>query len=131
MRCPQILSRNRPIYVRYLAIDTVGVSNSTNRYQCWYHFEMSMNLRLSDSLASRLRALSEETGKSQQVLTREALAEYVTNYKLLRYPPEIRHLIIPAETELGDFYVDESLQIKLPPGVTADAILQELHQDRI
>ena len=92
---------------------------------------MSMNLRLSDSLASRLKSLSEETGKSQQVLAREALAEYLTNYKLLRYPAEIRHLIIPAETELGDFYVDESLQIKLPPGVTADAILQELHQDRI
>jgi hypothetical protein len=92
---------------------------------------MSMNLRLSDSLASRLRALSEETGKSQQVLTREALAEYLTNYKLLRYPAEIRHLIIPAETELGDFYVDESLQIKLPAGATSDEILQELNRDRI
>jgi hypothetical protein len=92
---------------------------------------MSMNLRLSDSLANRLRVLSEETGKSQQVLAREAIAEYLTNYKLLRYPPEIRHLIIPAETEFGDFYVDESLAIKLPPDVSAGEILQELHRDRI
>lgn len=91
---------------------------------------MSMNLRLSDSLASHLRALSEETGKSQQVLAREAIAEYLTNYKLLRYPPEIRHLIIPAETQFGDFYVEESLQVKLPPGVSTGEILQELHRDR-
>ena len=90
-----------------------------------------MNLRLSDSMASRLKSLSEETGKSQQVLAREALAEYLTNYKLLRYPVEIRHLIIPAETEYKDFYVDESLHIKLPPGVSAGDILQELRQDRI
>jgi hypothetical protein len=91
---------------------------------------MSMNLRLSDSLSSRLKSLSEETGKSQQVLAREALAEYLANYKLLRYPAEIRHLIIPAETQFGDFYVDESLAIKLPPGVSAGDILQELRQDR-
>ncbi|MGB4324445.1 MAG: ribbon-helix-helix protein, CopG family [Candidatus Nanopelagicales bacterium] len=91
---------------------------------------MSMNLRLSESLANGLKALSKETGKSQQVLVREAIAEYVNHYKLLRYPPEIRHLIIPAETEFGDFYVDQSRQVNLPPGVSADGVLQELRRDR-
>ena len=100
------------------------------RYRYWYHFSMSMNLRLSESLANGLKALSKETGKSQQVLVREAIAEYVNHYKLLRYPPEIRHLIIPAETEFGDFYVDQSRQVNLPPGVSADGVLQELRRDR-
>lgn len=91
---------------------------------------MSMNLRLSDSLANHLKALSEETGKSQQVLAREAIAEYISNYELLRYPAEIRHLIIPAETQFGDFYVDEPLQVKLPPGVSTGEILQEIRRDQ-
>lgn len=89
-----------------------------------------MNLRLPEALASRLKALSEETGKSQQLLAREAIAEYVNHYRLLRYPPEIRHLIIPAESEFGEFYVDESRQVRLPPGMSTDEILQELRQDR-
>ena len=91
---------------------------------------MSMNLRLPETLAAGLKQLSQETGKSQQVLVREAIAEYVNHYKLLRYPPEIRHLIIPAETEFGDFYVDQSRQVNLPPGVSADGVLQELRRDR-
>lgn len=106
------------------------MSNPIIRYRYWYHFIMSMNLRLSESLAIGLKALSKETGKSQQVLVREAIAEYVNHYKLLRYPPEIRHLIIPAETEFGDFYVDESRQVNLPPGVSTDEVLQELRRDR-
>jgi hypothetical protein len=100
------------------------------RYRYWYHFSMSMNLRLPETLAAGLKQLSQETGKSQQVLVREAIAEYVNHYKLLRYPPEIRHLIIPAETEFGDFYVDQSRQVNLPPGVSADGVLQELRRDR-
>ncbi len=106
------------------------MSNPIIRYRYWYHFYMSMNLRLSESLANGLKALSKETGKSQQVLIREAIAEYVNHYKLLRYPPEIRHLIIPAETEFGDFHVDESRQVKLPPGVSTNEVLQELRRDR-
>ena len=100
------------------------------RYRYWYYFSMSMNLRLPETLAAGLKQLSQETGKSQQVLVREAIAEYVNHYKLLRYPPEIRHLIIPAETEFGDFYVDQSRQVNLPPGVSADGVLQELRRDR-
>ena len=46
-----------------------------NRYRNWYHLFMSMNLRLSESLAKSLKALSKETGKSQQELAREAIAE--------------------------------------------------------
>ncbi len=99
------------------------------RYRYWYHLLMSINLRLSESLANGLKALSKETGKSQQVLAREAIAEYLTNYKLLRFPPEIRHMIIPAETEFGEFYSDNP--IVLPPGVTAEEILNEIRRDRI
>ncbi len=92
---------------------------------------MSMNLRLSESLANGLKALSKETGKSQQELAREAISEYITNYKLLRFPAEIRHMIIPAEREFGEFFIEESLRITLPPGVTSDEILAEIKQEKI
>ena len=100
-----------------------------NRYRYWYHLFMSLNLRLSESLANDLKALSKETGKSQQELAREAISEYITNYKLLRFPPEIRHMIIPAEREFGEFYSDNP--VTLPPGVTSEEIMRELRQDRI
>ncbi len=102
-----------------------------NRYRHWYHLFMSMNLRLSESLANGLKALSKETGKSQQELAREAISEYITNYKLLRFPPEIRHMIIPAEREFGEFFIEESLRITLPPGVTSDEILAEIKREKI
>ncbi len=92
---------------------------------------MSMNLRLSESLANGLKALSKETGKSQQELAREAISEYITNYKLLRFPPEIRHMIIPAEREFGEFFIEESLRITLPPSVTSDEILAEIKREKI
>ncbi len=92
---------------------------------------MSMNLRLSESLANGLKALSKETGKSQQELAREAISEYITNYKLLRFPAEIRHMIIPAEREFGKFFIEESLRITLPPGVTSDEILAEIKREKI
>ena len=66
----------------------------------WYHkryrFAMAMNLRLPEGLASALRQLSEETGRSQQELAREALEEYVRDYRLRGYPKEVRHLVTPA-----------------------------------
>ena len=99
-------------------------------YRNWYHRVMSMNLRLSESLANGLKALSKETGKSQQELAREAISEYITNYKLLRFPPEIRHMIIPAEREFGEFFIEETLRITLPPGESSDEILHELRRDR-
>lgn len=101
-----------------------------NRHRYWYQLFMSMNLRLSQSLAKSLKALSKETGKSQQELAREAISEYITNYKLLRFPPDLRHLIIPSGIEFGEFFIDESLRITLPPGESSDEILHELRRDR-
>lgn len=57
---------------------------------------MAMNLRLPAELAEALRALAEETGRSQQELARDALVEYVTSYRVRSYPPHIRRLIVPA-----------------------------------
>jgi hypothetical protein len=57
---------------------------------------MAMNLRLPEALAEALRALAQETGRSQQDLAREALEEYVRDYRLRAYPKEVRHLITPA-----------------------------------
>jgi hypothetical protein len=57
---------------------------------------MAMNLRLPNELAEALRALAEETGRSQQDLTREALSEYIRGYHARVYPPAVRHLITPA-----------------------------------
>ena len=65
-------------------------------YRKRYRFAMAMNLRLPEELASALRELSEQTGRSQQELTREALEEYVREYPLRAYPKEVRHLVTPA-----------------------------------
>ena len=65
-------------------------------YRKRYRFIMAMNLRLPGGLATALRQLSEETGRSQQELAREALEEYVRDYPLRSYPKEVRHLITPA-----------------------------------
>ena len=65
-------------------------------YRKRYRFSMAMNLRLPEELASALRELSEQTGRSQQELTREALEEYVREYPLRAYPKEVRHLVTPA-----------------------------------
>jgi len=57
---------------------------------------MAMNLRLPEALALALRELAAETGRSQQDLAREALEEYVRDYRLRAYPKDVRHLITPA-----------------------------------
>lgn len=61
-----------------------------------------MNLRLPEELAESLRTLAEETGRSQQELAREALEEYVRDYRLRPYPKGIRHLITPARRQTLD-----------------------------
>ena len=78
-------------------------------YRNWYHFHMSMNLRLPEALATRLKALSEETGKSQQALAREAIEVYLRDYRLQTYPPGIRHAMTPATRDLSDILAE------LPP----------------
>jgi hypothetical protein len=65
-------------------------------YRKRYRDLVAMNLRLPEELANALRELSEETGRSQQELAREALEEYVRDYPLRAYPKEVRHLITPA-----------------------------------
>lgn len=57
---------------------------------------MAMNLRLPEELATALRDLAQQTGRSQQDLAREALEEYIHDYPLRAYPKEVRHLITPA-----------------------------------
>jgi len=71
-------------------------SLSAEWYQNRYHTRMAMNLRLPEELAESLRTLAEETGRSQQELAREALEEYVRDYRLRAYPKGIRHLITLA-----------------------------------
>jgi Ribbon-helix-helix protein, copG family len=74
-----------------------GASMTTTLwYRKQYRDDMAMNLRLPEELADALRTLSEQTGRSQQDLAREALAEFVRNYPLRAYPREVRHLITPA-----------------------------------
>jgi len=63
---------------------------------------MAMNLRLPGDLADALRALADQTGRSQQDLAREALTEYVHDYPLRAYPKEVRHMITPASRPFGD-----------------------------
>ena len=41
---------------------------------------------MSDDQAEGLRALAQETGRSQQDLIREALSEYVRTYRLRGFP---------------------------------------------
>jgi hypothetical protein len=66
-------------------------------YRKRYRSSMAMNLRLPEELAAQLRALAEQTGRSQQELAREALEEYVRDYRVRAYPKDVRHLITPAE----------------------------------
>jgi hypothetical protein len=91
---------------------------------------MSMNLRLSESLANGLKALSKETGKSQQVLVREAVEVYLRDYRLQAYPPEIRHTITPATKDLNEI-LDQ-----LPPALpwtgekSIVETIREMREDR-
>lgn len=71
-------------------------------YRKRYRHDMAMNLRLPEELADALRALADQTGRSQQDLAREALHEYVRDYPLRAYPKEVRHMITPASRPFGD-----------------------------
>lgn len=87
---------------------------------------MAMNLRLPEDLAAGLRALSAETGRSQQDLAREAIADLLRCYRLRSYPPEVRHLVTPAEQPYAP--VPDHLKIRLPEGVTLDSILDDMRR---
>ena len=97
-------------------------------YRKRYRFAMAMNLRLPVGLATALRDLSEETGRSQQELAREALEEYVREYPLRSYPNEVRHLITPApERSWSDVIL---LDPPLPEGTDVQKLLEEQRQER-
>lgn len=88
-------------------------------YRKRYRLGMAMNLRLPEDLADALRALADQTGRSQQDLAREALAEYVRDYPLRSYPKEVRHMITPASRPFGE--VDPEIA----------ALLRRLGPDRL
>ena len=97
-------------------------------YQKRYRYPMAMNLRLPEELANALRELAEETGRSQQELAREALEEYVRDYRLRDYPKEIRHLITPAPE--GSWSDAILLDPPLPEGTDVQKLLEEQRQER-
>ena len=100
-------------------------------YRNWYRFPVSMNLRLPDHLATSLKALAQETGKSQQALIREAIEMYLRDYRVQAYPPEIRHAITPASRSLAEIL--QELPDPLP--WTGDRslleTLREMREDRV
>jgi len=77
----------------------------------------------SAELAGELRDLAEETGRSQQDLIREAIADYIRNYKLRAFPPEIRHMLTPGKKASPEAMAAPKLQ--LPPGVTSESLIAE------
>jgi len=103
--------------------------NPRQWYRNWYRFPVAMNLRLPEGLAADLRALAEETGRSQQDLAREALEEYVRDYRLRAYPKEVRHLITPAQYEQGDPRAAEAIRSAWA-GIDAHKVLEELLHER-
>jgi len=109
---------------------TFPMTDSPMWYRYWYHFSMSMNLRLPETLATGLKHLSQETGKSQQLLAREAVEVYLRDYRLQAYPPEIRHAITPATKDLSEI-LDQ-----LPPALpwtgekSIVETIREMREDR-
>ena len=97
-------------------------------YQKRYRSIMAMNLRLPEELATALRELSEETGRSQQELAREALEEFVRDYRLRAYPKEVRHLITSAPE--GSWADAILLNPPLPEGTEVQRLLEEQRQER-
>jgi hypothetical protein len=95
-------------------------------YRKRYRRPMALNLRLTGDLADGLRALSADTGRSQQELIREAIADLLRGYRLRAYPPELRHSVTPAEQPYAP--VPEHLKIRLPEGVTLESLLDELRR---
>ncbi|MFY9230698.1 MAG: ribbon-helix-helix protein, CopG family [Candidatus Nanopelagicales bacterium] len=100
-----------------------------DRYRKTYPDPMAMNLRLTENLATDLRELAEQTGRSQQDLAREALEEYVRDYPLRAYPKEVRHLITPAKRSLTDPGALDDLRAAWE-GIDGDAVMARLLQDR-
>lgn len=97
-------------------------------YRKRYRHDMAMNLRLPEELADALRALADQTGRSQQDLAREALHEYVRDYPLRAYPKEVRHLMTPVPDSSWDDVV--LLEPPLPRGTDVQTLLAEQRNER-
>lgn len=86
---------------------------------------MAMNLRLSESAATALRAESERTGRSQQDIVREAVDRYLArSARVASAEPEdasatirgsIRDMIIPPRTP----YRHDIVPVEMPEGMTS------------
>ena len=90
-------------------------------YQNRYRSPMAVNVRMNDELAGDLKALAKETGRSQQDLIRDAIADYIRNYKLRAFAPEIRHMLKPAINASPELMARP--QRKLPEGVSIESML--------
>ena len=101
---------------------------AVRRYQYRYRSSMAMNLRMDPELADGLRALADETGRSQQDLAREAIAVFVREYRLRAYPPEIRHLITPAKRPSRHIPPEDRLPV--PDGWDSTTVIREMRGDR-
>jgi len=129
-RCPYFPSNRNTIDSKNRQKHTFPMTDSPMWYRNWYRFSMSMNLRLPETLATGLKQLSQETGKSQQLLAREAVEVYLRDYRLQAYPPEIRHAITPATKDLSEI-LDQ-----LPPALpwtgekSIIETIREMREDR-
>ncbi|MDO8307551.1 MAG: ribbon-helix-helix protein, CopG family [Actinomycetota bacterium] len=84
---------------------------------------MAMNLRLPEDLAAGLRALSAETGRSQQDLAREALEAYVRQRLDSRLGPWLRE---HAQPPTGPFVaIPAGDRIRVPAGLDSVALVRE------
>lgn len=90
-------------------------------YRNRYRLPMAVNVRMTEELAEDLRLLAQETGRSQQDLIREAISDYVRNYKLRAFPPEIRHMLTPG-TKASPEALARPL-LKLPEGMTSESLI--------
>lgn len=110
---------------------SLSMTSSLNWYQYWYRFSVSTNLRLPEHLASSLKKLAEETGKSQQALIREAIEMYLRDYRLQAYPPEIRHAITPASRPLVEILQELPDPLPWTGDKSLLETLREMREDRV
>ena len=96
-------------------------------YRKRYRSCVGMNLRMDEELAAALRRLAEETGRSQQDLAREAIAEYVRDYPLRAFPKEIRHLLTPPRHRSRDLPPIEPLPV--PEGWDSAEVISQMRGD--
>lgn len=101
---------------------------STLWYRKRYHFDMAVNVRMSEELAEQLRRVASELGKSQQEAIREAIELYVRDFKLRHYPPEVRHLVTPAKRPYR--HIPSSERYTPPDYEGSEALIRELRGDR-